>query len=118
MCDQDVGEACSMQMMDELGTCKKRGLMIQKKWIAEHEKELTKTVWLNYDRLDRDHVAVLKCEVCIEFGDQLICMRNFNRAFITGSTNFRESTVLGPCIICIAPNNYAAVSKEWVRISH
>lgn len=61
--------------------------------MTEYEKELTTTLWLKYDRLDRDHVSALKCKVCIQFEDQLTSTRNFNRTFISGSTNFRVSTV-------------------------
>ena len=50
---------------DTCSPCKKRGLTIQtvKKWMTEYEKELTTTLWLTYDRLDRDHVSALKCKV-------------------------------------------------------
>ena len=82
----------AVSAVDDDSPCKKRGHTI-KKWVVEYEKELTTTLWLTYDRLERDHVSALKCKVCIQFEDQLTSTRNFNRTFISGSTNFRVSTV-------------------------
>ena len=41
---------------------------------------------------DREHVTVLKCDVCSRFKDKLVSMRNFRPAFIDGTTNIRAST--------------------------
>ena len=61
------------------GTPKTRGLAIQNSQNGK-QRELM-TIWLPCDCLDRDKIAVLKCKV---FKDQLIGMRNFNHAFISG----------------------------------
>ena len=53
---------------------------------------LNTTVWLSYNKLDRDHVASLKCTVCIRFEDKINSCRNFNPAFIEGSQNLRASS--------------------------
>ena len=62
----------AVSAVDDDSPCKKRGLTIQtvKKWVTDNEKELNTTLWLTYDRLDRDHVSALKCKVCIQFEDQ------------------------------------------------
>ena len=44
------------------------------------------------DRLDCDHVASLKCSVCIRFQEKIYSCRNFNPAFIEGLQNLRASS--------------------------
>ena len=55
-------------------------------------KVINTTVWLAYEKRDRDHVASLKCSVCIEFTDKIHICRNFNPAFIEGLQNLRVSS--------------------------
>ncbi len=62
------------------------------KWIVEHDRTLNTSTWLEYDQADRYHVASLRCKVCVLFEDKLTGFRNFNRAFIDGSTNLRTSS--------------------------
>ena len=40
----------------------------------------------------RQHVCALRCTVCMKFTDSIRSCRNFNSAFIDGSTNFRVSS--------------------------
>ena len=49
------------------------------------------TTWLKYDKADREHVATLKCSVCFRFNDKLLSTRNYNPAYVVGSTNLRTS---------------------------
>ena len=58
------------------------------KWIIEHDKALSTSLWMNYEESDRSHVSKLFCKVCKRFED----LRNFNRAFIDGSANLRTSS--------------------------
>ena len=62
------------------------------KWKKESDKAINTTVWLTYEKHDRDHVASLKCSVCIQFADKIHRCRNFNPAFIEGLQNLRASS--------------------------
>ncbi len=62
------------------------------KWILEHDKTLNTSTWLEYTVEDRYQVAILRCKVCVLFEDKLKGMRNFNRAYIEGSSNLRTSS--------------------------
>ena len=72
---------------------KKRGLTMKTvdKWIVDNDKTLNTTTWLKYDKVDREYVATLKCSVCFRFNDKLRSARNYNSAFVVGSTNLRAS---------------------------
>ena len=61
------------------------------KWIAENDKTLNTTSWLQYEVIDRSYVSSLKCSMRAQFEDQLDGVRNFNRVFIEGSKNLRAS---------------------------
>ena len=75
---------------------KKRSLTVQtvKKWVLDNEKILDTSTWLTYDtsKSDRTIVTSLKCSVCIRFEQKLRGQRNFNAAFIVGSTNLISSS--------------------------
>ena len=73
---------------------KKRGITSRTvdQWIAENDKAINTTKWLQFDRLDRGYVSSLKCNMCICFQDWLHSVRNYNPAFITGSKNLRTSS--------------------------
>ena len=79
---------------DEGPSCKKRGVTSKTvdKWIAKNDKTLNMTMWLKYDRLDREYVSSLKSCMCVHFQDQLCSVRNYNLAFIIGSKNLRTSS--------------------------
>ena len=62
------------------------------KWKKESDKVINTTVWLAYDKFDRDHVASLKRFVCIRLADKIQSCRNFNLAFIEGLQNLRASS--------------------------
>ena len=62
------------------------------KWKIESNKAINTTVWLAYDKLDRDHVASLKRSVCIRFADKIQSYQKFNAAFVEGSQNLRASS--------------------------
>jgi len=53
--------------------CKKHGNMMKTvdKWIAENNKALNTTTWLQYDRKDCEYVASVKCAMCILYQDRL-----------------------------------------------
>ena len=73
---------------------KKRCVTVKtvEKWITESDKELNTSVWLKYEKADREYVTTLKCSMCIDFKDKLVGMRNYNPAFVDGSTNLRASS--------------------------
>ena len=73
---------------------KKRKVTIStvEKWKKESDKAINTTVWLAYEKRDRDHVASLKCSARIQFADKIHSCRNFNQAFIEGSQNLRASS--------------------------
>ena len=62
------------------------------KWKVENDRALNTSIWLVYNKLDRDHVESLKCGVCVRFEDKIRGCRNFNSAFIEGSKNLRASS--------------------------
>ena len=45
------------------------------------------SMWLRYDKVDREYVATLKCCVSTEFNEKLRGMRNYNPAFAVDSQN-------------------------------
>ena len=75
-------------------SAKKRMVTIAtvKKWIVENDKDIATSTWLVYDTSDREHVSALKCSMCVLFKDKLQGLRNYNPAFVTGSTNLRASS--------------------------
>ena len=44
-----------------------------------------------FEKLDRDHVAMLKCSVCARFKEKLRGCHNYNPAFVVGTKNLRAS---------------------------
>ena len=74
---------------------KKRGVTITtvEKWKRDYDKLLNTCVWLEYDKMDREYVSVLKCKVCKQFSDKIQSARNFNPAFINRSKNLRASAM-------------------------
>ena len=64
------------------------------KWIIENDKVLDTTLWLKFDVIaeDLEHVLKLKYSVCGQFKQQLISMRNYNPAFVDGTTNTHASS--------------------------
>ena len=72
----------------DLPPSKKRGLTMK---TVDNDKTLNTTTWLKYDKVDREYVATLKCSVCFRFNDKLRSARNYNSAFVVGSTNLRAS---------------------------
>ena len=65
------------------------------KWQHEHEREHQTLSWLRCE-LERDkrHVVTLYCAVCRKYESSLQSLKNFTRAWITGSTNQKVSNVL------------------------
>ena len=87
---------CATTELDDEASaaCKRRSITAKTvdKWIAENDKALNTTTWLQYERRDREYVASLKCSMCVRFQERLRGVRNYNPAFIVGSTNFRTSS--------------------------
>ena len=65
------------------------------KWILDHDKDINTATWLQYKMVDRYHVAKLKCTICMRFMDKIRGSKNFNPAFVDGSTNQRTSSLKG-----------------------
>jgi len=64
------------------------------RWISENDKTLQTIRWLGYETAssDREHVSMLKCNVCSKYKDKLCSMWNYRPAFVEGMTNVRAST--------------------------
>ena len=79
---------------DDSPPSKKRGVTARTvdKWIAENDRALNTTTWLQYDRVDREYIATLTCSVCIRFQDKLRGTRNYSPAYVEGSKNLRASS--------------------------
>ena len=75
-------------------TSKKRAVSVATvdKWVLDHDKTLNMTTWLQYEKADRHHVALLRCSVCKRFEERIKSSRNFSPAFIDGTSNLRTSS--------------------------
>ena len=64
------------------------------KWIRENDKTLSTATWLKFDTdaANRGVVVALRCSVCKQFCDKLVGMRNYNSAYVEGSSNLRLSS--------------------------
>ncbi len=73
---------------------KKRCVAIRtvQKWITSCDRELGTALWLKYEKYDRDHVASINCSICTTFDEKIRGSRNYNDAFIIGSTNLLTSS--------------------------
>ena len=101
--------ACANKMSDEAGTsgcvvdtfAKKRTVSVStvEKWIAENDASINTVTWLEFDRLtgNRECVASMNCKICIRYKERLVFCRNYNTAFIEGSSNLRISAVKDHC---------------------
>ena len=41
------------------------------KWVLDHDKTLNTAIWLTYEKVDRHHMALLRCSVCKRFEEKL-----------------------------------------------
>ena len=65
------------------------------KWQREHERDHQTLSWLRCElERDRRHVVSLYCTVCKRYESSMESLKNFSRAWITGSTNQKVSNVL------------------------
>ena len=73
---------------------KRHGVTIKTvdKWIADNDKTLNTMTWLKYNKADCEQVATLKCSACFRFDDKLCSVRNYDLAYVVGSTNLCTST--------------------------
>lgn len=64
------------------------------KWVADNDKELSTTTWLELQRSkeDRDVVECLKCKLCTRFESRICGSKNFSNAYIVGSRNVKTSS--------------------------
>ena len=64
------------------------------KWIRENNKTLSMANWLKFDTdaANRGVVVALRCSVCKQFCDKMVGMRNYNSAYVEGSSNLRSSS--------------------------
>ena len=79
----------------EVPPSKKRVFTVQtvEKWKLENEKAIGTALWLQHNKAaDRHHVSMLQCSVYVKFEKSIQSCRNFNPAFIHGSTNLRASS--------------------------
>ncbi len=61
-------------------------------WISSCDREFNTALWLKYEKYDRDHVASINCSICTTFDEKIRGSRNYNDAFIVGSTNLHTSS--------------------------
>ena len=66
------------------------------KWQRNLDREHQTLTWLrcDVDKDDRNLVAVLWCSACREYDSKICSMKNYSRAWVTGSENQRTSNVL------------------------
>lgn len=85
----------SGKRMNKVTRTIKRGVTIStvEKWKRDYDKSLNTSLWLEYEKMDREFVSSLKCKVCKQFTDKIQSARNFNPAFINGSKNLRASAM-------------------------
>ena len=87
----DTSDACSTKKA-------KRQVSIStfEKWQQNFDREHQTLTWLRCDKdqQDRDLVSLLWCAVCREFQNRICSMKNYSRAWVTGSTNQRTSNLL------------------------
>ena len=81
--------------IEDAPPAKRRKVMVNivNKWKAENDKALNTSTWLTFEKLDCDHMALVKCFVCGRFEKKLRGCRNYNPAFVVGTANLRVSTV-------------------------
>ena len=81
---------------DDIAQQNKRKLTVERvqKWIKEGDKEFGISAWLKYEKVDPEHVATLKCSVCVEFNNKLLGMRNYNFTFFVGTKNLLLSSYM------------------------
>lgn len=105
---------------------KKRKVTVKtvQKWVKENDKALDTATWLTFDKLDREDVATLKCSVCIKFEKKLQSTRNYNAAFIVGSTNLRTSsfkdhaaTDMHKCAMLLHKKSISSDATEYAPIA-
>ena len=79
---------------DDVPQQKKRKVTVEtvQKWIKESDKDFGTSAWLKYEKADREHVATLKCSVCVELNDKLLGMRNYDSAFVVSTKNLQSSS--------------------------
>lgn len=67
------------------------------KWKHNDLAQYEADTWLDYDTSKTEtgkYCTVLKCKVCTQFQSSIEKRKNFSRAFIDGSTNFRLTNVI------------------------
>ena len=87
------------------------------RWISENDKTLHTIRWLGYETAsgDREHVTVLKCNVCGKYRDRLCSMRNYRPAFVEGTANVRASTFKDHAATDMHRRAMALEAKESAR---
>ena len=64
------------------------------KWQRTYERDYQTMTWLRADfEDDRMMVSTLWCEVCRRYEERICTKKNFSKAWIEGSTNYRASNV-------------------------
>ena len=62
------------------------------KWVIESDRKMDTSMWLRYDKVDREYAAMRKCCVSAEFSEKRRGMCNYNPAFAVGSQNLQASS--------------------------
>ena len=65
-----------------------------KRWQRSFDSEYQTLTWLKCDKENQNRVSVLWCSACREYSSKICSMKNYSRAWVTGSTNQRTSNVL------------------------
>ena len=69
----------------------KKRAVCQKR-VKENDRSLNMTAWLKFDSDKTRHVSTLSCKVCRQYKDKLLGIRNYNLAFVDGTSNVRASS--------------------------
>ena len=66
------------------------------KWKTQFERDHSTLSWLRCDvcKDDKTVVEVLWCEACRKYEDRITSMKNFSKAWISGSSNQKTSNIV------------------------
>ena len=84
------------------------------KWQREHEQQHSTVSWLRCKHdCDKAHVVSLSCAVGMKYKSYITSLKNFLKAWISGSTNLKVSNLIDH-----ATSEVHMVAIEWMRAEH
>ena len=65
------------------------------KWQREHERQYSMLSWLRCElNCDKVHIVSLSCAACKKYEPYIVPLKNFSKAWISGSSNLKVSNLL------------------------